>query len=140
MHRRHSSGGQLARRARNRAPRTPSPQAQPDDPWIALVGIPFNMEFGNPRTLGNTESLQPFTRVEPVPDLWQEWAIQGEDANYHPVACIRGKASGLRCFRGAFRQTAVCKCWLLGRVCGAMEAGRCKYHHLFPMGNDPASG
>ncbi len=48
-------------------------QAQPDEPWFALVGIPFNMEFGNPRTpVANEESLQPFTKVEPVPDLWQE--------------------------------------------------------------------
>ena len=45
-------------------------QAQPDEPWFALVGIPFNMEFGNPRTpVDNEETLQPFTKVEPVPDL-----------------------------------------------------------------------
>ncbi len=115
--------------------------ARPDEPWIALVGIPYTMEFGHPRPLiPPGVSLQACTRVEPVPDPWQEWVIRSEDTDYQTVACIKGKASGLRCFRWAFRQTAVCKCWLLGRSCGAMEAGRCKYHHLCPMGNDPQSG
>ena len=115
--------------------------AHPDEPWIALGGVPPFMNFGVKRRLGgNQEPLQMYCSVEAVPTEWRDWQIQPEDTAYTTVCCIKGNASGMRCLRWSFKQTAVCRCYLLDRDCVTLEAGRCRFNRIYCLGNDPNAG